>query len=154
MDYNKSVEALNTLIEINLARAKAYKIAYTKTDDNELQALFTRLQYDSEKCTADLGSELLLLGGTPIETTSISGRFHPAWMDIRAALIGQNQNAILQQCEYGEDIVVTTYKNVLQEQAQNLGRSQFMLVKTQSQLIRESHEEIKALRNIIAYETY
>jgi len=154
MDYEKSVEALNTLIEINLARAKAYKTAYSKTEDSELQALFTRLHDNSEKCTARLSSELKQLGGTPTEATNVSGRFHSAWMDIRAALIGRNQNAILQQCEYGEDIVVAAYKNVLQEQAQHLGRSQFMVVKNQSDLIRASHEEIKTLRNMMAYETY
>lgn len=154
MDYAKSVEALNTLLEINLARAKAYKTACGKTEEYELQALFTRLQDNSEKCTARLASELRALGGTPTETSGISGRFYSAWMDIRAALIGKNQNAILQQCEYGEDIVVATYRNVLQEQAHHLGRSQFMVVKTQSDLIRASHEEIKALRNIMAYETY
>jgi uncharacterized protein (TIGR02284 family) len=154
MNPEKSVEALNTLIEINLSRAIAYKTAYTKTEDYELQALFTRLQDNSEKCKAKLVSEVRLLGATPTETTGITGRFHPAWMDIRAALIGKNQNAILQQCEYGEDIVVATYKNVLQEQAQHLGRSQFNVVKTQSDLIRASHDEIKTLRNIMAYETY
>src|SRR5689334_4611803 len=104
MDNAKSVEALNTLIEINLARAKAYKAASAKTEDYELQALFTRLQDNSEQCTAKLAFELRLLGGTPTETTTVSGRFYSAWMDIRAAIIGKNQRAILQQCEYGEDI--------------------------------------------------
>lgn len=152
MDNTKSVEALNTLLEINLARTKAYKAAYAKTEDYELQALFTRLHNNSEKCTAKLASELKLLGGTPTETADASGRFHSALMDIRAAIIGKNQRAILQQCEYGEDIVVATYRNVLQEQAQHLGRSQFRVVKTQSDSIQQSHEEIKVLRNIMTYE--
>lgn len=110
MDNRNTVETLNKLVEINNDRIEGYETAIAETDDRELQGLFTQLAQTSRKCNQELKNEIRFLGGTPTESTKITGKFFRAWMDVKAALAGNDQKTILSSCEFGEDHAATPMK--------------------------------------------
>lgn len=147
MNNEKTVDILNSLIEINNDRIEGYETASKETEEDDLKELFSRLIKTSTKCKQELTQEVLRLGGTPIEGTKISGKFFRAWMDVKVALASDDRKAILNSCEYGEDAALSTYEEALENESEYLDEDQLNMVEDQFQLIEADHDEIKDLRD-------
>jgi len=147
MNNEKSIDVLNTLIEINNDRIEGYETASKETEESDLQSLFSGFIETSEKCRAELAEEVERLGGTPTEGTKTSGKFFRAWMDVKAAITGKDRKAILSSCEFGEDKAVDTYEKAMQNDDDDLGIEQRSIIAEQYDLIKADHDEVKALRD-------
>jgi uncharacterized protein (TIGR02284 family) len=150
MENQKSIDLLNTLIEINNDRIEGYETASKETEEADLKSLFAQLSQTSYACKAELVGEVEALGGTPVEGTKVSGKFFRVWMDVKAALTGKDRKAILDSCEYGEDVAVDTYKKVLENHAneeEELTSDQIAMIEEQYQLIKADHDTVKSLRD-------
>ncbi len=149
MNNEKTIDVLNTLIEINNDRIEGYETACKETDDQDLKSLFSGFIQTSQECKQELVSEVVTLGGTPIEGTRASGKFYRAWMDIKAAITGKDTEAILNSCEYGEDVAVETYTDVLKNEMENISPKQQSMINTQHGLIKADHDKVKELRDML-----
>jgi uncharacterized protein (TIGR02284 family) len=147
MEKVKSVDTLNTLIEINNDRIEGYETASKETNEMDLKTLFEKLSQTSEKCKQALTAEVIKLGGTPTEGTKNTGKIYRVWMDFKAALTGKDRKAILNSCEYGEDIAKETYENVLENDSEDLSTEQQAMIKAQHSLLKADHDELKMMRD-------
>jgi len=147
MEEKKSIDVLNKLVEINNDRIEGYETASKETQETDLKTLFSQLAQTSQDCRAELIDEVTQLGGEPVEGTTTSGKFFRAWMDVKSALTGKDRKAILNSCEYGEDVAVDTYKKVLENNAEELTEDQLAMVEEQYNLIKADHDMVKSLRD-------
>ena len=147
MENEKRIDVLNQLIEINNDRVEGYETASKETDAADLKSLFADLQSTSHNNLAALRSEVNRLGGTPEEGTRVTGKFFRAWMDVKAALTGNDRQTILNSCEFGEDKALETYENVLADDASVLSSEQLAIVSEQQSKLRADHDRVKALRD-------
>ena len=147
MEDKKSIDVLNKLIEINNDRIEGYETASKETEETELKTLFAQLAQTSQECNAELIDEVNQLGGDPVEGTKTSGKFFRAWMDVKSALTGKDRKAILNSCEYGEDVAVNTYKKVLENNTDDLTEDQLAMVEEQHDMIKADHDTVKSLRD-------
>jgi uncharacterized protein (TIGR02284 family) len=147
MEEKKSIDVLNKLVEINNDRIEGYETASKETQETDLKTLFSQLAQTSQDCRAELIDEVIQLGGEPVEGTTASGKFFRAWMDVKSALTGQDRKAILNSCEYGEDVAVDTYKKVLENNTEDLTEDQLTMVEEQYNLIKADHDMVKSLRD-------
>lgn len=150
METDKTIKVLNNLIEINSDRIEGYSSAVKETDDTSLKTLFNKFKETSEICQSKLAAEVRHLGGDIVEGTRISGKFFRAWMDFKAALTGNNKTLILESCEYGEDVIKHTYEDTLEKYSRDLTLEQVSLIKTQYNLLKADHDEIKRLSGTFA----
>lgn len=148
MNKGKTIEALNTLIEINNDRMEGYETASNETNDGYLKNLFFQLSQTSRKCKAELDSEVLKLGGIPIAGTKMSDKFFRVWKDVIAALTGNDRMLILNSCEFGEDIAIGTYNNVLKNSSYCITSEQQDILNTHYLLIKADHDRVIILRNM------
>src|SRR3954469_25085386 len=111
-NHEKTVEILNTLIQINNDRIQGYLTAAKETQEMDLKDLFGQLAHTSQKCKQALADEVTKLNGTVTESTTTSGKIFRAWMDIKTALTNHDRKAIIDSCEFGEDAAKETYENV------------------------------------------
>lgn len=149
MHNDNKIEVLNTLITINNDRIEGYETAAKETEELDLKTLFAQFSYTSQKCKQELSNEVTKLGGTPAEGTLTTGKFFRVWMDVKAALTGKDRKAILNSCEYGEDIAKETYKKVLENDLENLNAEQHSMIKAQHTLFVADHDKVKSLRNAL-----
>ncbi len=145
MDNEKTVDVLNTLIEINNDRMEGYETASKETEEHDLKNLFSSLIKTSSECKEELIEEVERLGGTHIEGTRITGKFFRTWMDVKAALTGKDRKAILNSCEYGEDVAVDTYNKALKNDYEQLGVEQRAMIEEQRELILADRDQIKEM---------
>ncbi len=147
MKNEKTIEALNTLVQINNDRIEGYETAIKETKEKDLKDLFMELSRTSFKCKNALDDTILKLGGTPTESTKITGKFFRMWMDVKVALSSNDRKTILNSCEFGEDMAVETYNKVLRDNAEDLSAEQLKMVQDQFTLINADHYKVKNLRN-------
>lgn len=147
MENDKTIAALNELIVINNDRIEGYKTAAGEAKETDLKQLFSELSQTSIECRKELIEEVNKLGGTPEEGTMTSGKFFRAWMDVKAALTGNDRKAILDSCEFGEDAALKTYKKVIEDD-QTSGEA--MLLNKQYALLKTDHDRVRQLRDAIA----
>lgn len=146
MDNSKRISTLNSLIEINNDRIEGYETASKETNDADLQGLFATLKSTSYNNLTELRSEVLRLGGDVEEGTRTTGKFFRVWMDVKAALTGNDRGVILDSCEFGEDKALEAYDDAL-ENSQDLPFEYIALIRNQQAQLRADHDRVKALRD-------
>jgi uncharacterized protein (TIGR02284 family) len=141
----KEIDALNNLIVINNDRIEGYRRAAEETDQADLKILFNKYSTQSARFASELKMRVTVLGGEPSTGTTNSGKIYRAWMDVKAALTGKDRKAILNSCEYGEDVALGTYKEEIKNE--DLGTESRSIVNNQLREIQAAHDEIKQLRD-------
>ena len=149
MEKEKAIEVLNTLITINNDRIEGYEAAAKETEEQDLKKFFSELKQTSMHCNKELSGEVTKLGGTAAEGTKTTGKFFRVWMDVKAALTGKDRKAILNSCEYGEDMAKGTYEKALKNDAQNLSAEQQTMIKAQHTLLVADHNKVKSMRDAL-----
>lgn len=149
MKNEKTVDVLNTLVEINNDRIEGYETAAQETEEQDLETLFGRFAQASHKCRQELANEITSLGGTPTDGTKNTGKLFRAWMDVKAAITGKDRKAILNSCEFGEDNALETYENVMKDDREHLSANHISMINTQMSLLRGDHDKVKAMRDAL-----
>ena len=147
MENEKSIEVLNTLVEINNDRIEGYETALKETNEADLKSLFTRYINNSRKFKSELVAEVTRMGGEPEDGTRASGKIYRAWMEVKAAVTGKERKTVLNSCEYGEDVAKDTYKKVLEDHYTDLSDAQQKLVSTQYVQLKADHDAVRNLRD-------
>ena len=142
------VGVLNDLIEINNDRVTGYNKASeeAKSVDVDLQATFTKMANDSRQYAAELTQRVRTLGGEPSTGTTNSGKIYRVWMDVKATFSGHNRQAVLENCEFGEDAAQKAYKAALATDAEMDAETRQLITDQQSKL-KTSHDIIKKYRD-------
>lgn len=148
MENDKKIAALNSLIEINNDRIEGYDTAANETNESDLKSLFAELSTTSHENLDALRVEIEKLNGTAESGTRTTGKFFRAWMDVKAALTGNDRHEILSSCEFGEDKALEAYDNLLDENDAGLDSTQLALIRTQQARLRADHDKVKSLRDV------
>ncbi|MDQ3193670.1 MAG: PA2169 family four-helix-bundle protein [Bacteroidota bacterium] len=147
MDKEKSLSELNALIEINNDRIEGYDSAIKETDETDLKNMFTQFMQTSQKCKQELVSEVQKLGGKPEEGTKTTGKLYRLFMDLKSAMTGKDREAILNSCEYGEDVAVDTYKDCMKDNSECFTPEQQSMLKKQYEMIKADHDKVRSMRD-------
>ena len=144
-DSNESViSTLNGLIEICRDGQQGFKDAAEGVAHSDLKTLFYSFSQQRAEFTGILQELVRSLGGTPENEGSFSGAVHRGWMDLKAAITGKDDAAILNECERGEDSAKAAYAEAL---AKSLPSNLADVVAQQAHAIHASHNRIKELRD-------
>jgi len=144
----KLVAVLNNLIEINNDRIAGYEKASeeTKTHDTDLQGLFLSMANDSKNYARELTQEVIKSGGEFSTETTNKGKVYRVWMDVKATFAGNDRQAILDSCEYGEDEAQKAYTDALSSDAEMSAQVRTIIAEQQASL-KTAHDLIKKYRN-------
>lgn len=155
-NIQQTIDTLNDLVLINNDRIAGYEKAMAELkakdgnqEDMDLVMLFENMIDESREMRNALGREVQVMGGAMAEGTMTSGKIYRAWMDIKAVFSGKDRHSILDNCETGEDAAQKAYKAALAEE--HLPHYLHDMISNQKDLLMESHDEIKALRDQVAH---
>ena len=149
MHFEKQAEVLNDIVKINNDRVDGYKkaIENLQPEDADLRVLFQEKINESHAFHSELTAEVALLGEKVATGTMALGKIYRAWMDVGAFLSGGERKIVLNNCERGEDAAITAYNTALN--SDELTPTQREILLSQLQIIKLSHNEIKALRDAL-----
>ena len=148
MEKSKEVvEVLNDLVMINNDRIAGYERAVKelKQNDDDLKSLFDQMIIESQKIKSDLAHEIQVLHGDVEKGSTEMGKIYRAWMDVKAVFTGENRHTVLSNCEAGEDAAQKAYRTALSSDALPAYIRELLIL--QQEMLKASHDEIKALRD-------
>lgn len=148
MKTEKTIDVLNSLIEINNDRIYGYETASKEVEDTDLKMLFSNATETSLKSRATLIAEVHSLGGDETQSTTASGKIYRIWMDVKAAVTGKDRKVILDSCVFGEEAAIETYQEAL-NQEEYLTSNQHMMIAEQLLSIKMDYNNIKRVRDLL-----
>ena len=145
-DNDEVIDTLNELLESCRDGEYGFMTSAEHATSADLKA--TLLRHSDECRTSGLELETLIrqLGGEPDEGGSMSGALHRGWVSVRGTLSGYSDQAMLDECERGEDTAVARYRKALKESLPDAIRG---VVERQSQGAQRNHDQIKAMRDAL-----
>ncbi|WP_122665385.1 PA2169 family four-helix-bundle protein [Pseudomonas viridiflava] len=148
-DINKeSISLLNDLIETSKDGEKGFQTSAEDIKNPAIKAFFLSRSAEIKTSVAELQAEVRSLGGDPETSSSVSGTLHRAWVDLKSALTGKDDKAILEEVERGEDVALKAYKEAREKAVKdNLPASVQSLIDKQLQGVQANHDKVRDLRN-------
>jgi uncharacterized protein (TIGR02284 family) len=136
---------LNDLIQTCRDGQEGFLTAAENVQGEELKKVFNECSLQRAKFTGELQQAAHDLGNSnPENSSSVSGTLHRGWINLKTAIGGRDQHAILAECERGEDAAVEEYKKAL---ALELPANIRDTIQHQHAAILATHDRIKALRD-------
>jgi uncharacterized protein (TIGR02284 family) len=141
----KENTVLNDLIETLKDGQEGFKQAAEGVSDPKLKSLFREYSDQRLRFVTALQTEARKSGEEKPETdSSAAGALHRGWINLKSAVTGGDEHAILAECERGEDSAVAEYKKALDD---GLSPSAQELVSRQFVEIKAAHDRIRSLRD-------
>ena len=136
------ISTLNDLIETCKDGQKGYQTAAEAVDRSDLKSLFANFSQQRAKFLGELQQEVRAIGGDPEQSGSVTGTLHRGWINIKQAVAGKNEKAIISECERGEDAAVSNYQEALESE---LPANILALVQQQYSEVMAAHDRIRSL---------
>jgi uncharacterized protein (TIGR02284 family) len=150
-DINKeAISVLNDLIETSIDGEKGFHTAAEDAKNPEIKAYLLSRSSGCKTSVAELQAEVRALGGDPEDSSSVAGGAHRLWVNLKSALTGKSDEAVLNEVESGEDHALKAYKKAAQEATEkNLPANVTALIQRQLQGVQANHDKVKALRDTV-----
>lgn len=141
-DTDDVISTLNNLIETCKDGQNGFQAAADGVKNSELKTLFHTYSQQRAQFAGELQDEVRRLGGDPEKTGSVAASLHRGWINIKSAVTGEDESAVIAECERGEDSAVRNYEDALKE---NLPADVATIVQRQFTQVKEAHDRIRAL---------
>jgi len=143
-DRRDVLSTLNGLLETCRDGAQGFRSAAEGVQDANLRRLFESYAQQRSEFTAELEREVQRLGGDPADHGHVAGALHRSWINIKAAVTGKDDHAVLGEAERGEDFAVRAYREALDS---GLSADLRGIVERQYLQIKEAHDHVRSLRD-------
>lgn len=138
------ISTINGLIETCKDGQEGFKQAAEGVQNSQLKTVFYELGQQRSQFVGELQGLVRELGGDPENSGSFTGAIHRGWINIKSAVTGKDDTAILNECERGEDVAKNAYKAALEL---SLPANVQSTVQNQYSAVQAAHDQVKGLRD-------
>ena len=116
-NYEEVADAINDLITVNYDGERGYKESAEDVNDARLKSWFREYAQQRYDFGHELKGELSQIGATPEKGTSLAADAHRLWIDLKSAIAGNDEQAVLEEVIRGERNAIERYDKVLAHNA-------------------------------------
>ena len=145
MDNNAQTGTLNTLITTLIDSVNGYEDAASNSENSQFQEIFRQRASERQQAVQDLRSQARSLGGDPPDDGSLMGKTHQRWLDLKAAVTGRDEKAIINSVETGEDYLKEKFEAALNDG--DLTGEARAAVERAYQSVRQGHDQMSQLKH-------
>ena len=140
------ISTINGLIQTCKDGQEGFQESAEAVQSSQIKSLFYELGQQRAQFTGELQGLVRELGGDPENSGSFSGAIHRGWINLKSAVTGQDDGAILNEAERGEDVAKNAYKNALET---NLPANIAATIQTQYSAVQAAHDKVRDLRDAV-----
>jgi len=141
---NHDVSALNSLIKTTLDSRKGYLDACEDSTSRFTQT-FQDLARERGEIASTLQGEVRRLGGEPEDDSGVIGAAHRGFMDLKNAVTGTDDTAVVQEVERGEDHIKAKFEDALKDD--ELSPEARAVVEGCYTKVKAAHDRMSALKH-------
>jgi uncharacterized protein (TIGR02284 family) len=146
-DHNHSdeISTLNTLIATTIDSITGYENSAKDIENPRFAEIFRQRANERQQVVENLRSEVRRLGGDPEDSGSFLGKTHQRFEDLKAAITGQDEQAVINEVERGEDYLKEKFEAALNSDA--LTGECRSVVERCYQSVRSGHDQMSQLKH-------
>jgi uncharacterized protein (TIGR02284 family) len=147
------VMALKNLSEINHVGAEGYNTAADNIKNSEYSAMFRGFSSQRATFELELNQHIQRMGGTTNNSSpgemleNAAGALHRGWINLKSMVTGGGIEAMLDECERGDEAAVKAYQEALEVA---LPQDVAEVVRQQYHSVQEAYTRVKGLARIEA----
>ena len=139
------IGTLNTLIATTIDSVTGYEESATNVENERFREIFRERASERQRVVEDLRAEVRRLGGNPEDDGSFLGKAHQRFEDMKAAVTGRDEKAIINEVERGEDYIKEKFETALNNS--DLSGESRAVVERAYQSVRSGHDQISQLKH-------
>jgi uncharacterized protein (TIGR02284 family) len=143
MNYRYTIVTLSELLAVAWDGERGFITCAEHARADGLKKLFVSRASRHAAAAAELRELIRQLGGDPAIRGKILGAARRGWMHLHGALTQANDDALVDECEHGEDHALEVYRNALDDHLPEFVRQ---VVLRQFEGLMSDHDQIRVLR--------
>lgn len=152
MHNDHDIRVLNSLITTTIDSVNGYREASTNSSNQQFRSIFTARADERDEIVRGLQALVRDLGGAPEDDGSTLAGAHRFMLDIRDALTGRDDQAVIAEVERSEDHIKHKYEAALND----TGLSPHVrdLVQRSFRSVQEGHDQMRDLKHGVSGSTH
>ncbi|MCZ4318688.1 PA2169 family four-helix-bundle protein [Aequorivita viscosa] len=145
-NHDKLVDNLQELLEKNYDAQKGFTKAMEDAKSTNLKTFLKHQAAQRNRFATELDHQIRSLNETPKESGSFTGDLHRTWIDIKSAVAGNTDEAVLEECIRGEKASWEEYNEKLKEE--NFPPNISSVLQKQATEIHNTLNRVKTLEDL------
>ena len=144
MATDHDISTLNSLIETTLDSMKGFSDAAEDSNGAHTQ-FFREMASERSACASALQARVTALGGDAEDHSSYTAAAHRGFMNLKEAIMGSDERAVIEEVERGEDYIKGKYETALQDS--ELTPETRQAIEQAFQSVRKGHDRASAMKH-------
>jgi uncharacterized protein (TIGR02284 family) len=144
-EHSETISTLNTLIATTIDSITGYEDSAQNIDNERFREIFRQRANERQQVVESLRAEVRRLGGNPEDDGSFLGKAHQRFEDLKAAVTGRDEQAIINEVERGEDYLKDKFETALN--GDTLSGESRQVVERCYQSVRSGHDQMSQLKH-------
>ena len=145
MSTDTDVSTLNSLIKTTLDSVKGFEEAAENVDATRFSSQFREFAQERRQVVTTLQAEVRRLGGNPEDDSSFLAAAHRTFMNLKDAVTGRDDKAIVEEVERGEDYIKEKYQAALSDT--DISPQVRQVIEQAYQSVRRGHDRASQLKH-------
>ncbi len=146
-DHSAEITTLNTLTTTLIDSVNGYENSAKDIESERFREIFRQRADERQQAVELMRNEIRRLGGNPEDSGSTLGKLHQRFEDLKAAITGGDEKAIINEVERGEDYLKEKFETALNGDTLSESRP---VVEQAFQSVRSGHDQIAQLKHSMA----
>ena len=144
-DNQDDKTVINTLLPTLTDSINGYRDSAENIQNGSFKQLFLDSAEERSRVAEDLRAEVRRLGGDPDDDGSFMGKTHQVFLDLKAAVTGHDDKAIINEVERGEDYLKEKFETALQSD-KLIGETRSVVERAWAS-VRSGHDRIAEIKH-------
>lgn len=144
-DHSAEITTLNTLTATLIDSVNGYENSAKDTQSEQFRQIFRQRADERQQAVELMRNEVRRLGGDPDDGGSVLGKMHQRFEDLKAAISGNDEKAVINEVERGEDYLKNKFETALN--SDTLSAETRAVVEQAFQSVRSGHDQISQLKH-------
>lgn len=146
-DRDHDIKTLNSLIATTLDSVDGYTEAAKDIENQRYGSMFVARAKERRQVVSDLQGEVRRLGGDPEDDGTVLAGAHRMFLDLKAKVTGQDDKAIVDEVERGEDHIKAKYDDALSDT--NLSVETLDAIRKANGSVQQGHDQMRDLKHAL-----
>jgi uncharacterized protein (TIGR02284 family) len=145
MERPNDNDVVNRLIKVTIDSADGYRKAADEAHNHGFQSIFYDRANERDALVGRMQKFVRARGGNPVDAGSLSASAHRAFLHLRDAITGSDDEAIIAEVERGEDYIKEQYETL--RGRGDVSSDARQLIDDCYQVVKNGHDQMRDLKH-------